>query len=243
MIAVGIDRNQNNSGAGGNSSNAFGVFQSFSKGLFDCVVNIGSGLEPGDIVNKGWKDANTWWESAIYNGGDITDTNNYTPLIEVIMDNVCGLPTPGAGGGDPDPGTGGTGGTGGGGTPTLGYCVNFTAANEGNIKMSTTGYIDFAAMLAGRFIHTPASSGFLSGYIIAGMAPIACEVMMDFTPTTATWNTDALPVVADKVLTSLIYTVNIIFTNGTEFDIINGQANAIVEADPQLTSSYNSCTP
>ena len=121
------------------------------------------------------------------------------------------------------------------------YCVNWVAANEGNIKMSTSGYIDFTSMLAGRTINTGASTGSITGYIIAGVGTLGCEIPMTFTTSQAQWNTDTLPAVTDKVLTSLIYTVNIIFNNATEFDIIDGQTNAIVEPDPQLTSEYNSC--
>ena len=43
-----------------------------------------------------------------------------------------------------------------------------------------------------------------------------------------------------KVLTSLIYTVEIVFNNATEFSITNEQTNAIV-IPGQTTSSYNSC--
>ena len=121
------------------------------------------------------------------------------------------------------------------------YCVSWVAANEGNIKMSTSGYIDFTAMLAGRTINTGASTGSITGYIITGVGTLSCEIPMTFTTSQAQWNTDTLPAVTDKVLTSLIYTVNIIFNNATEFDIIDGQTNAIVEPDPQLTSEYNSC--
>jgi len=121
------------------------------------------------------------------------------------------------------------------------YCVSWSAENEGNIKMSTVGYIDFTEMLAGRTINTGASSGTITGYIIAGMSPFICSIPMTFTTSQAQWDTDTLPVETDKVLTSLIYTVNIIFNNATEFDIIDGQTNAVVEPDPQLTSEYNSC--
>lgn len=121
------------------------------------------------------------------------------------------------------------------------YCVNWSAANELNITMSTTGYIDFTDILAGRLIDTGASSGDVTGYIIAGVGTFSCEIPMTFTTSQAQWDTDILPVETDKVLTSLIYTVNIIFNNATEFDIIDGQTNAIVEPDPQLTSEYNSC--
>lgn len=70
-----------------------------NKGTHNCIPNVGLGLEPGDVVS-GWKDANTYWVAAIYNGGDPADRTNYTPLNEIIMDYVCPiLSTPPSGGG------------------------------------------------------------------------------------------------------------------------------------------------
>ena len=54
------------------------------KGSQDGVANTSANLEIGDLV-QGFKDANTVWKSAIYNGGDPTDRENYTPLIEVVL--------------------------------------------------------------------------------------------------------------------------------------------------------------
>lgn len=70
-----------------------------NKGTNNCVPNLGTGLETGDVVT-GWKDANTYWVAAIYNGGDPADRDNYTPLHEIIMDYVCPVPstTPPSGG-------------------------------------------------------------------------------------------------------------------------------------------------
>ncbi len=62
-----------------------------SKGSNLCIPNTGSGLEAGDIV-EGFKDANFYWESALYKGGDILDRNNCTPISEYKMDYVCGVP-------------------------------------------------------------------------------------------------------------------------------------------------------
>ena len=121
------------------------------------------------------------------------------------------------------------------------YCVNWTAANEGNIKMSTQGYIDFTAILAGRTIEPgPLSVGTITGYIIAGVGTFTCSIPMTFTTTKAQWNTDALPVVTDKVLTSLIYTVEVVFNDASEYLIADGQTNAVV-IPGQLTSEYNDC--
>lgn len=125
--------------------------------------------------------------------------------------------------------------------PVESYCVSWTAANNGNIKMETSGYIDFTAMLAGRTIMAgPLSAGTITGYVVAGMSPFSCSIPMTFTSSKAVWNTDSLPIEIDKVLTSLIYTVEIVFNNATEFSITNEQTNAIV-IPGQTTSSYNSC--
>lgn len=123
----------------------------------------------------------------------------------------------------------------------ISYCVNWTASNDSNIKMSTIGYVDFTNILAGRTINIGVSTGTITGYIIAGMSPFTCSIPMTFTTSKAEWNTDTLPVETNKVLTSLIYTINIIFNDISEIDIIDEQTNAIIEPDPQLTSDYNSC--
>lgn len=81
-----------------------------NKGTNNCVPNIGPGLETGDVVS-GWKDANTYWVAAIYNGGDPAVRANYTPLNEITMDYVCPVPTtsiPSGGSGTPPTGGGAT---------------------------------------------------------------------------------------------------------------------------------------
>ena len=121
------------------------------------------------------------------------------------------------------------------------YCVNWTAENNANIKMSTQGYIDFTGILAGRTIEPgPLSVGTITGYIIAGVGTISCSIPMDFTTSQAQWDTDLLPVVTDKVLTSLIYTVEVVFDDASEYLIAGGQTNAVV-IPGQLTSEYNDC--
>jgi len=121
------------------------------------------------------------------------------------------------------------------------YCTSWTAANEGNIKMSTQGYIDFTAILAGRTIEPgPLSVGTIVGYIVAGVGTFTCSIPMTFTTSKAQWNTDLLPAVEDKVLTSLIYNVEVVFNNSDEYSIVAGQTNAVV-IPGQLTSEYNDC--
>lgn len=125
--------------------------------------------------------------------------------------------------------------------PVENYCVNWTAENQSNIRMATTGYIDFTAMLAGRTILPgPASFGTIKGYVVAGVGTFTCSIPMTFTSSKANWNNNSLPAFTDKVLTSLIYDVEIIFNDASEFSISNEQTNAIV-IPGQLTSSYNSC--
>jgi hypothetical protein len=127
---------------------------------------------------------------------------------------------------------------------TSSYCVNWTAANEGNIKMSSVGYIDFSAILAGRTIAPgPVSVGTITGFTIAGMTPfvLSTPISMTFTASKAQWNTVALtPVVTDKVLTSLTYSVEVTCTNGDDLPAISETTNTNVIAG-QLTSSFNNC--
>ena len=42
-------------------------------------------LQAGDSV-QGRKDATTVWTEAIYNGGDPTDRNNYTPVVQTLLE-------------------------------------------------------------------------------------------------------------------------------------------------------------
>jgi hypothetical protein len=128
-------------------------------------------------------------------------------------------------------------------TTTIGatYCVNWTAANLDNIKMSTQGYIDFSAILAGRTILPTSCEGNIIGYTVSGVGTFICSIPMDFSVSPlATWDTDLLPAVTDTVLNSLIYTVYVEFTDSSYYEIINGQTNAVV-IPGQLTSEYNDC--
>ena len=47
-------------------------------------TDINSPIQIGDIV-EGFKDSTTYWTSAIYNGGDINDRANYTPIVETDL--------------------------------------------------------------------------------------------------------------------------------------------------------------
>lgn len=124
--------------------------------------------------------------------------------------------------------------------PVASYCTNWTAINESNIKMSTSGYVDFTPILAGRTISPGDSAGTITGYVISGMSPFTCSIPMTFTTSKAIWNTDTLPVVTDKVLTSLIYSIEVVFNDATDVSIYGEQTNAFVFPG-QLNSAYNSC--
>lgn len=50
-------------------------------------------LQIGDFV-QGMKNSKTVWKSARYNGGDPSDRNNYTPIVEVIMADEYIAPVP-----------------------------------------------------------------------------------------------------------------------------------------------------
>ena len=120
------------------------------------------------------------------------------------------------------------------------YCVTWTAANLDNIKMSTQGYINFSAILAGRTIAPVNCEGNITGYIVDGTS-YTYSIPIDFsTSPFATWDTDLLPAVTDTVLNSLIYTVYIEFTDSSYYEIVNGQTYAVV-IPGQLTSEYNDC--
>lgn len=126
-------------------------------------------------------------------------------------------------------------------TFTTSYCVNWTAENNANIKMSTQGYIDFTGILAGRTIAIASCEGNITEYTIPGVpTPYTCSIPMDFTTSKAQWDTDLLPAVTDTVLNSLKYTVYVEFTDSSYYEIINEQTYGTVTPGG-LTSEYNDC--
>lgn len=129
-------------------------------------------------------------------------------------------------------------------TTTVGdtYCVNWTAANIGGGKMSTQGYIDFSAILNGRTIEPgPLSVGTITAYRIFGeTTDRSCNIEMDFTSTRATWDTSLLDAPAGTALYSLIYTLEVIFSDLTDYIIIDGQSYGTVTPGG-TTSEYNNC--
>jgi len=126
----------------------------------------------------------------------------------------------------------------------LSYCTNWTALNNGDIKMSSTGVVNFAPILGDRTINTGVSFGYVDRYAIAGFEGFfSCYIPMTFTLSTANWDYDGFPVFIDQVLTGLRYTINIIFSDVSELDIYDKETYAEVLPDPQLTSEYNDCIP
>lgn len=122
---------------------------------------------------------------------------------------------------------------------TVGYCSVWEAHNNGNIKMSIDGYIDFTTALAGRNISTGISVGTITQYRIDGTI-ISSSIPMTFTSKKAVISNDHLPVVTDKVLTSISFYIEIICTNGSEI-MVSGENNAI-EIPEAMDVYYDNCT-
>lgn len=118
------------------------------------------------------------------------------------------------------------------------YCINWQANNFDNIKMSLEGEMDFEEILNGRIIH-PLSVGTVTEYIINGGTVTTSPVSMTFSATKGFINTDSLPVVTDKVLTSITVDIQIICTNASEINITATYAAS--ESDGQTFAEYNNC--
>lgn len=100
-ITIGIVKPtaaSNNGGNGSNGSNSsttpidFLELRLIGRGSQNGIANTGD-LKQGDFV-EGMKNAQTLWKSAMYNGGDPNDRNNYTPIVEVDLENYITLPEP-----------------------------------------------------------------------------------------------------------------------------------------------------
>lgn len=81
----------------GNAIIPFLELRIIAEGSQDGVPNVAKTFEPGNTV-EGFKDANTYWESAMYEGGDPEERASYTPMVEVIWEEIPDTPDP-----DPDP--------------------------------------------------------------------------------------------------------------------------------------------
>ena len=62
------------------------------KGIIGGVPNALSTLQVGDIVH-GFSEGTTIWTNAVYNGGDINDRDNYTPLYDIKPDPILEVAT------------------------------------------------------------------------------------------------------------------------------------------------------
>jgi len=124
-----------------------------------------------------------------------------------------------------------------------GYCIDWQAFNDGDIKMSLEGIIDFTTILNSttpdRFIDTVASSGTVTSYIIDGVT-VPCSIPMTFSSKKAFFNDDGLTVVTGEVLTVITFTVLILCTNADEIDLVDLTLSAI-ETPTQTEASYSGC--
>jgi len=55
-----------------------------AKGAGNTDTDFAYILQTGDLV-EGFKDATEYWTTAIYNGGDVDDRANYTPLVANLL--------------------------------------------------------------------------------------------------------------------------------------------------------------
>lgn len=97
-ITIGIVKPYKNNDGGGNIGEylpiAFLELRLIGKGPQNTNPDRIKILEIGDFV-EGMKDEKTLWKSARYNGGDPTDRNNYTPMVEVDLEDYAEpLPVP-----------------------------------------------------------------------------------------------------------------------------------------------------
>lgn len=96
-ITIGIVKP--NTSSGGNGQNGFPIpfldLKLVEKGSQNDIPNTNLNvLQIGDFV-QGMKNSKTVWKSAMYNGGDPIDRNNYTPIVEIdLEDYLQPLPDP-----------------------------------------------------------------------------------------------------------------------------------------------------
>lgn len=121
-----------------------------------------------------------------------------------------------------------------------GYCAVWDAENQGNIRMSLDGYIDFTEALAGRTINTGASSGSVESYVIDGNT-VSGIVNMTFTSTRAVFSTNTFPAVTNKVLTGITFFVEVTCTDGSTISVPDTTLFAM-ETPDQTHSSYDTCS-
>lgn len=120
------------------------------------------------------------------------------------------------------------------------YCTTWIAENDSNIKMSLDGTVDFTEELAGRSIHTGASTGVIKSYIIDGSI-VTTSIPMTFNSTQALFSVDTLVVETDKVLTGITFDINIICTDVSEIDLIDQSKYSVQIPGVQLVATYDDC--
>lgn len=120
------------------------------------------------------------------------------------------------------------------------HCTVWEAHNNNNTTMSTTGYIEFTA-IGGGTIDPILSHGVITYYLIAEDGFYPCNIEMTIDGNKLRWDTNTLPVVEDRVLTSLVYTLNIVFTDpSSTFDVEEEQTDAPVFSD-QTDAFFDDC--
>ncbi len=76
---------------------------------------------------------------------------------------------------------------------------------------------------------TSTSVGAITAYRIFGEATDrTCNIEMDFTPTTATWDTSLLDAPAGTALYTLIYNLEVIFSDNSDYYITPGQSTGTI---------------
>ncbi|MFV5702186.1 hypothetical protein ACM55F_09970 [Flavobacterium sp. XS2P12] len=99
MVTIGVIRDPlfivggsgvGTGGSGNNTPIPYLQLRVIAKGEQGGIPNIGQDeyvKEINDVV-EGYKDANFYWEAARFNGGDGENRNNYTPLVEIELDEA-----------------------------------------------------------------------------------------------------------------------------------------------------------
>ena len=126
----------------------------------------------------------------------------------------------------------------------INYCATWSAQNESNIRMSTTGILDFTAELGSRTINTTpgVSVGTITAYKFAGDPVwVSSSISIFFIHKKPTWDKNTLPVRTDQVLTGIRFSVEIICNDASEISLVDNELFAEVTGSPQLIASYDSC--
>jgi|688.fasta_scaffold17902_9 hypothetical protein len=130
------------------------------------------------------------------------------------------------------------------------HCINWTATNDRNINIVINAVLDFTAVAAGRTINPTASSASLTRFTAPGdmfLQEFHYSIPMNFTfsssSTVATLSNKLLPAYIDfasGTITSLAYSFNVVFTNGSS-NTIEQIITIPAYNQSRLTSYFNNC--